>query len=93
MTTATETTAAALPPVRSEPLLCLLDSVRELVAAYDEYERDQSATCARVYRGRLRLKEKLAEYDRHNAPRQTAERSGASLHADVGATIQQEEKR
>jgi hypothetical protein len=58
---------AALPPVRSEPLLCLLDAVRELVAAYDEYERDQSATCARVYRGRLRLKDRLAEYDRPNS--------------------------
>ena len=40
-------TPSALPPVPSEPLLCLLDAVRELVAAYDEYERDQSATCAR----------------------------------------------
>ena len=88
MNTFTESpnTTTALPPVRSEPLFSISRFRAVLVKhgiVFPEAIED-----AEGFDGERTLAATRAAYDEliENAPRQTAERSGASLDAVVGAS-------
>ena len=60
-------TVSRVPPVRSEPLFCVLAAARELLVAYDEYAVNPGATCERCGKARDRLRAAVNYHDTQNA--------------------------